>query len=192
MIFYTYAPITANTPPLSPHLNDYLLKSAPKNAAARRAALTLLQALAARADLSVDFPIRTDENGRPYFDAEGAPDFNLSHTENLVACAIGTSRVGIDVQEWADTLDTEKLAARFFAPAEQAAAHDASHFFEIWTKKEALGKYLGSGLSPLLREDTEKSAAKHRVTFITERFEIGGKAYSLAICAKDSTAFQKI
>ncbi|MBE6662563.1 MAG: 4'-phosphopantetheinyl transferase superfamily protein [Ruminococcaceae bacterium] len=193
MIFYTYAPITATKAPLSPHLNDYLLKSAPKNAEARHAALALLQTLAARAELPAHFPIRTDASGRPYFDAESAPDFNLSHTDRLVACTLGTSRVGIDVQAWSDTLDTEKLAARFFSADEVASLKESSRarFFEIWTKKEALGKYLGTGLSPLLRKDTEKVAAAHGVTFVTERLEVGGRTYSLAVCAKEPAAFLK-
>ena len=191
MIFYTYAPIAATEVVLLPSLQEYLAMATPANAAARRAALALLQSLGARTALPTSFPIRTDAEGRPYFDAAGAPDFNLSHSGNLVACALGTGRVGIDVQEETETIAAAKLAARFFGPAEKETLKTAprSHFFAIWTQKEALGKYLGTGLAPLLQKDTQRIAAELHVTLLTERLQIGDRTYSLTVCSEEPAVF---
>jgi phosphopantetheinyl transferase len=96
------------------------------------------------------------------------------------------------VQVESEALDVERLAARFFGENEKALVRGAprSLFFELWTKKEALGKCLGVGLSPLLGTDTEPLAAKHRLSFVTERIFLGSKTYTLAACA--SEPIQKI
>ena len=62
--------------------------------------------------------------------------------------------VGIDLQLHVP-LRTEKLAKRWFHPAEYtvwtSGFSDADRFFSLWTAKEAYGKYLGCGLSPIYR-----------------------------------------
>lgn len=187
MVLYSYIPITSERVPLAPTLEEYALKSSPKNADARRAALSLLEKLSKASKVPVSFPICIAENGRPYFEAKGAPDFNLSHTGGLVAAVIGTCRVGIDIQEELSTLDTAKTAARFFSQAEKEALQNAprTRFFELWTKKEALGKLLGEGLAPLLGKDTATLAAEHGVHFHTTRLFVNNKAYTLTICATE-------
>ena len=192
MVLYSYAPFEKATELSEPHLDAYLHQSAPGNADARRCALWVLEELAAHASRSIAFPIALAPLGRPYFVGEGAPDFNLSHTEGLAAAILGDSRVGIDVQVESESLDVERLAARFFGENEKALVRGAPRalFFELWTKKEALGKCLGVGLSPLLGTDTEPLAAKHRLSFVTERIFLGGKTYTLTACA--SEPIQKI
>ena len=79
---------------------------------------------------------------------------NLSHSAELIAVAISTSRpVGVDVQELMPGLDTAGLAARFFPPDEAgyvAAGPDASaradRFAHLWTRKEAVVKASGGRL----------------------------------------------
>ncbi len=191
MAVFAYASISAEKMPLSRHLNDYLSFASENNAKSRHAALSLLQGLAVRGGFSAEFPIRQGEHGRPFFDGESAPDFNLSHSGNLAACILGRCRVGIDVQEELDTVHTEKLAARFFGEAEQALLKNAPRevFFALWTKKEALGKCLGEGLVPLLGKDTEALAREHGLRFISKRLFVDGKAYTLAACAAEPIEF---
>lgn len=192
MVYYSYAPIEAECLQLPPSLAEYLSKSPRRNTAARHAALSLLLHLSTHTGLSIDHPIQTSENGRPHFAALDAPDFNLSHTSGLAAAILGRGRVGIDVQEELETLATDRLAARFFSPAEQERVCGAPRelFFELWTKKEALGKLLGVGLPPLLGKDTVALAAHHGLVFATERIFVGGKTYTLTACA--SEPIQKI
>jgi 4'-phosphopantetheinyl transferase len=98
----------------------------------------------------------TDEYGRPSLCApppEGL-DFNLSHTNGLLAIAVArVPEVGIDVEDVARPEVSMDLARRFFSTSE-ADALDAlppaarpSRFFDYWTLKEAYIKARGLGLS---------------------------------------------
>ena len=94
--------------------------------------------------------------GRPHvLEPSGAPlDFNLSHTEGLVAVAVSGARdIGVDVENVSRDADLEQLAAAFFAKAEAEAVELANAadkretFFALWTLKEAYIKARGMGLS---------------------------------------------
>ena len=82
--------------------------------------------------------------------------FNLSHSQDLVAFVFsGDFPVGIDVEVPRDGLaaDVDGLARQFLHPAERAfldalpEADRIDGFLRIWTRKEALLKLVGSGLS---------------------------------------------
>jgi 4'-phosphopantetheinyl transferase len=95
--------------------------------------------------------------GKPEIAAEyGLPwlRFNLSHTRNLVACAVAhTDDVGLDVEDLTRREAGQGIAERFFAPSEAAMIatlppsrrHDA--FLRIWTLKEAFVKATGEGIA---------------------------------------------
>jgi 4'-phosphopantetheinyl transferase len=89
------------------------------------------------------------EHGKPLL-ADGALHFNASHSGDLVAIAIHTEAVGVDVERRREVSDAIALARRFFSPQELAdvvAASDiAAAFFTIWTSKEALVKATGEGI----------------------------------------------
>ena len=100
-----------------------------------------------------------NSHGRPRIDAPGAAwadlDFNVSHTDDLVVCAVVRGRtVGVDV-ETIDRreLEFEQLASRFFSARESAdllrlpASGRRERFLEVWTLKEAYVKARGLGLS---------------------------------------------
>ncbi|MCC5863194.1 MAG: 4'-phosphopantetheinyl transferase superfamily protein [Gammaproteobacteria bacterium] len=84
----------------------------------------------------------------------GGPAFNLSHSEGLLLLGLTLEgRLGVDV-EWPRPLDDlEGLARYSFAEDEcravLALAGEAREqaFLETWTRKEALLKALGGGLS---------------------------------------------
>ncbi len=86
--------------------------------------------------------------------------FNLSHSEDLAACAVTSGRsVGVDVEYIRPVPELDAIAARFFAGGEReriGQANDPSRaFFECWTRKEAYIKGVGGGLSiPLTSFDT--------------------------------------
>jgi 4'-phosphopantetheinyl transferase len=78
----------------------------------------------------------------------------VSHSGSLALYAVTRGRlVGIDVEEIRPIPDADQVAERFFSPAEQVALRampderrlDA--FYACWTRKEALVKALGDGLS---------------------------------------------
>ncbi len=78
--------------------------------------------------------------------------FNLSHTERLVACAIGRSEVGIDAENLGRRVNAIDIANQFFAADEARRLRSFDdlerpiRFLELWTLKEALSKGLGAGL----------------------------------------------
>jgi 4'-phosphopantetheinyl transferase len=99
--------------------------------------------------------------------------FNLSHSGDFMLLAITHAReVGIDLEAIRDAPDIESLAEHYFAPEDQWTLRTLPpeqrprHFFEIWTRTEALLKARGCGLSGL---DAMPDAASYTVL----RIEIG-------------------
>lgn len=84
-----------------------------------------------------------DTNGRPCLPDCPGLDFSVTHSHGIAFCALSDGgRVGIDAEKLRDFPSASRLAARFFAPAEQN-----EEFFRVWTRKEAYLKYLGTGFS---------------------------------------------
>lgn len=111
--------------------------------------LLLIQALQdsgfAETDLS---QLTYNEFGRPSI--PGAMDFNISHSENLVLCAVSANgTIGIDV-EAVKPIDKSDFY-NCWTPAEAKAIYgnpeDDTAFYSHWTKKEAVVKAIGNGLN---------------------------------------------
>ena len=86
-----------------------------------------------------------DANRKPRWPQRNC-DFNLSHADTLVACAVtATGRVGIDCER-VRPVQAAALLQRILSPAERAPADtDAQIFFRLWTQKEAVIKAEGNG-----------------------------------------------
>lgn len=86
--------------------------------------------------------------GRPYI--PDCPDFSISHTPGLVVCAMNLlGRIGVDV-ECVKSIDYGNLISQFHE--DEILAIEKSNkgiykFYEIWTRKEAVLKADGRGLS---------------------------------------------
>ena len=106
-----------------------------------------------------------DAHGKPRLArAAGDPPlfFNASHSHEVALYAIApVDRIGIDVEHVRPMTDLDAIARRFFSAPEQSAlaaldgeARTAA-FFRCWTRKEALLKALGGGVTllPLDRVD---------------------------------------
>lgn len=90
---------------------------------------------------------------------EGAPlHFNLAHSEALAVYALATGEIGVDLEHVRPVEDAEQVGRRFFSAREcdawRALAEDQrpEGFFNCWTRKEALIKTGGHGLSDAIRE----------------------------------------
>lgn len=97
-----------------------------------------------------DIAFRYGANGKPSID--GGPEFNLSHSGDLAALAIsGDGAVGLDIERQRTIEDA--VARRHFSPAEYAelsrlpSADWLGGFYRCWTRKEAVIKACGLGLS---------------------------------------------
>lgn len=96
-----------------------------------------------------DGPFAHGEFGKPYL--PGAVPFSLSHGGDLAVLAVGEegTELGVDTESlerpW-----REAVAKRLFTPEEQLWLQSSGErFFRLWTRKEAVLKCRGSGLSRL-------------------------------------------
>ena len=116
-----------------------------------------------------------EAGGRPYF-VEGDADFSITHACGASFCAVsdGAERVGLDAEHLSRgaSLDCRGLASRFFSDGEyalfEAGGASSAVFLRIWTRKEALVKQSGKGLSGLRAAD---STAARGVAFFEERLD---------------------
>lgn len=107
-----------------------------------------------------DWRFVSGEHGRPEIESPRQHPrlrFNLSHTRGLVACVVARELdCGVDVERVRRSVDSLKLARRFFAAREQealAAVEGAERerlFYRYWTLKEAYLKARGLGLAGAL------------------------------------------
>lgn len=86
--------------------------------------------------------VRT-QSGKPHFCEDGAPKFNLTHTEGLTALAVGGQEVGVDAE--CRTRRIPEAILRRLTPREREA-----DFFTLWTAKEAYIKLRGGTLADML------------------------------------------
>ncbi len=107
---------------------------------------------------SISFGIK--EHGKPYA-KDLAVEFNISHSGDMVVCAVDDKPVGIDIEQIhpidltvAKRICTDEELLYLFghAPTERDFTFTTdieilTRFFEIWTAKEACGKCIGTGLN---------------------------------------------
>ncbi len=103
--------------------------------------------------------IRFSKNrfGKPFLcevTGDTAPEFNLSHTGDLVLVALSQGgRVGIDAEEIRPIEDFLSIAGSYFTHEEfafigsQVPGKREREFLRCWTRKEAYLKAIGKGLS---------------------------------------------
>ncbi|MCA2220999.1 4'-phosphopantetheinyl transferase family protein [Nonomuraea aurantiaca] len=99
----------------------------------------------------------------------GAPDFNLSHSEEwaLVAVAPPGSRVGVDVERIREDLDCLAMAGSMYQPEEVDRLREAgpsglrAGYFRLWTAKEAYVKAVGVGLAGLRNVLVREESTTH-------------------------------
>lgn len=118
--------------------------------------LTLYSALLARFAIcemtgidNSDLNFSRTDHGKPFLPDISSIDFNISHTKGMILCSVtDTGKVGVDVEIVRPL--KYNIMKRCFHPDEinyVESFNDDKHFFEIWTKKEAYTKYLGTGLA---------------------------------------------
>lgn len=90
-----------------------------------------------------------EEKGKPYLEEVPQFHFNLSHTKNMVVCAISEDKVGVDIEHIREINDS--TIQRIFTEKEREIAGSLEDgFVRLWTMKEACAKLRGSGLTDIL------------------------------------------
>lgn len=98
-------------------------------------------------DILPDFSY--EEKEKPYLKEVPWFYFNLSHTKNMVACAISEDEVGVDIEHIREI--KESTIQRIFTEKEKEIAGGLENgFVRFWTMKEACAKLSGIGLADIL------------------------------------------
>ncbi len=88
------------------------------------------------------------EHGKPIA-ADLAIHFNISHSGDIVVCAVDDDPVGIDVEKLKKY--NPSVAQLIFTSEEvriiEKNENPSEKFIQIWTTKEAYAKFVGTGLS---------------------------------------------
>lgn len=116
----------------------------------------LLQKLMAQDDPYFKLPqIVNDDHGKPCFLNLPQYHFNISHSGNLIAVAIGDSEMGIDIERIRKRHSMNELIKRVLSPREQNFIQNLDEalrledFILFWTLRECLLKLSGRGLGGL-------------------------------------------
>jgi 4'-phosphopantetheinyl transferase len=121
---------------------------------ARGALREILGSYAGIAPAAVGF--RYGPRGKPALDVDDVDclRFNLSHSGDRALVAVGwRCELGVDVEQIRPDRELDRIASRFFSPAEVATllalphAARAEAFYRCWTRKEAYIKAVGDGLA---------------------------------------------
>ena len=114
--------------------------------------------------------------------------FNLSHSQDLVVCAVSTKPVGVDIEKIACA--PEKIAKRFFTPREVEYINSEEDFYRLWTMKESYIKMTGEGMHlPLeqfeirIEEPIKIYRGNKRCDCFIKEYQIPG--YKLTVCAEE-------
>jgi len=86
---------------------------------------------------------------KPYFE-NNKIFFNISHTEDIVTCTItDVNDIGIDIEKLnaIDVYPLKNMLTKNEWKYVNSSDNPSDHFISLWTKKEAIIKALGHGLS---------------------------------------------
>ena len=90
-----------------------------------------------------------NEHGKPYLTHHPEVHFNLSHCKNGIAVVVDLSPIGIDIESF--RRDNLALVRKTMNPAEaewiRSSSDPVEAFTQYWTKKEAVVKLRGTGIT---------------------------------------------
>ena len=104
-----------------------------------------------------------NEHGKPYFEGKKDLFFSLSHCKSAVAVAVDEEEVGVDIEEisrYKESLAKYVLSEEEYKDYESAILTEQEKkekFIEIWTKKEAVFKLLGTGITHEIKDVLKRS-----------------------------------
>lgn len=104
--------------------------------------------------------LKFTQYGKPYFDDDDAICFNITHSGGFVLCAIGdeVDSLGVDIEQIKPINFVDFRNVWTDSEWDLICKQDERIFYDFWTKKEAIIKAHGQGLSLNLREiDVRKS-----------------------------------
>lgn len=118
-----------------------------------------------------------NEHGKPSLVGHSDIHFNISHCKQAVAVAVSSSPIGIDVESYGRY--QERVARYVLNDDELATVMNSKNpdtaFTALWTKKEAVLKLVGTGISSFMKNVLVEHSDKKITTTLCD-----GYAYSVA------------
>ncbi len=111
----------------------------------------LLGAMLGEAPQSFAFAVNA--YGKPELTPSRGVDFNMSHSGGIVLIGFARSPIGVDVEALRPMTERAAIVQRYFHPGEAAdfarvaPAEAEGAFFRCWSRKEAVVKASGLGMS---------------------------------------------
>ena len=103
--------------------------------------------------LAGEITFSESEEGKPRALNAAGWDFNVSHSGDYVAVAVGRGQVGVDLEQVRPVREMESIVERYFHPDEAAAWRAVAPglreeaLFVLWSAREASMKCVGLGLA---------------------------------------------
>lgn len=95
--------------------------------------------------------IKIDQNNKPYISSKKAIFFNMSHAGDYAIIAVCCVPVGIDLEYQNKKFDFTEILPSTFSKLEietiLKSTDKTAMFFKLWTRKEAIVKATGKGIS---------------------------------------------
>ena len=135
-----------------------------------------------------------NRQGKPYF--EKFPiKFNWSHSGRKLLLGVSTQEIGVDIEQCKDR-NVETVANRFFSTEEITYLQNSPKeaFFRLWVLREAMGKYIGTGLQafPNLKIKPSEGIIHYQEKEVNNVFIGKYGSYYLAVVAEDSVENAKV
>ena len=132
---------------------------------------------------------KTEEYGKAYISNYDNIHFNLSHSGDIVLCAISDMEVGVDAEQVDPEIDLD-IAKNYFYNSEYESIMKSDapseEFFRYWVLKESYMKYTGLGMN--LELDSFEIIINDRIQLKNDDenlkfnlFDIG--KYKIGICS---------
>ena len=135
---------------------EYVLHFRKREDQKRSAIGWLLLAYGLKQEYGIQMPpafCRTS-TGKPYFPEKNMPFFNLSHSGDLVGCALSEKEIGLDIQKL--VTPRSSLVRRICTEEElaliESSENPSAEFCRIWSQKESAVKLTGEGIASNFRD----------------------------------------
>lgn len=151
------------------------------------AGLLLVRSLAAIGIDAYTASVARNPHGKPCLPDIPDVHFSLSHSGELVMCAVSDAEIGCDIQQIKSARIS--VSQRFFTLSEQQCIVEATdprdEFVRIWVRKESYVKMMGLGISacPLTSFDVSDGTTPENAFFYEQRLP----EYRAAVCCKQQS-----
>lgn len=104
----------------------------------------------------LDINLKEDDGKKPFLQSSKSIFFNVSHSKNNAVIAISNQPIGIDIEFLNKDFDFSAILPHSFNKSEieqiYNAANKTNTFFTFWTRKEAIVKATGKGITDELTQ----------------------------------------